>query len=310
MKKVLIITSAVMALFIAALFLVPVLFPGQEYPLAEMTEKYAPGKTITVDGKQVHFMDKGRGPVLILLHGLVFHTIMWERNMEALSKKYRVIALDLWGWGFSERLDADTYSFNVYARQVTGFMDALGIKRASLAGQSMGGGVAVYTAARYPQRIEKLILVAPAVIPYDIPLDAKMFILPVIGEFMNAIATDSMVKDTVRKVWFFDSSKAPDVYADRVIRPLKVQGTLDGMVFMQRSMLAPPIVTAEAEMLSKNLPPILIVHGREDRAVPLSCSQRLNLMWKGSQLEIFEKAGHSPNQEYPEQFNRLVMEFL
>ena len=87
---------------------------------------------------------------------------MWEKSIDALDKNFKVYAIDLWGWGYSERSETLEYSFEYYGKQVTGLMDALNIDKATLVGQSMGGGTSVYVAAHYPERVNKLILVSPA----------------------------------------------------------------------------------------------------------------------------------------------------
>jgi 2-hydroxymuconate-semialdehyde hydrolase len=81
-------------------------------------------------------------------------------------------------------------------------------------------------------------------------------------------------------------------------------------MYILRSVLKEPYVQNEAEKLAQHNKPILIIHGREDKAVPLDRSQELNGLWKGSRLVIFDQAGHTPHEEYPEKFNRLAIEFL
>jgi pimeloyl-ACP methyl ester carboxylesterase len=82
------------------------------------------------------------------------------------------------------------------------------------------------------------------------------------------------------------------------------------MMYILRQVLKDPYVQEEAQKLAQLNKPILIIHGREDIAVPLDRSQQLNSLWKGSKLVIFEKAGHTPHEEYPEKFNQLAVEFL
>lgn len=276
----------------------------------EAAQKFAKGKFVTVDGKKIHYVEAGNGPPVILIHGFLYHTVMWKQNIAALAEKFKVYAIDLWGFGYSERLKENEYSFERYGKQIVGFMDGLNIKKATLGGQSMGGGISVYVAGHYPERVERLILVGPAVIPYPMTTIGKIYQFPFIGEFMNAIPGDALMKNNIRTVWFYDKNKATDEYCKEVLLPLCIKGSYAGLMFILRNVLKEPYVEKEANLLTKMTIPILIIHGREDKAVPLERSQKLNELWKGSKLVIFEKAGHTPHEEYPEKFNKLAMEFL
>jgi pimeloyl-ACP methyl ester carboxylesterase len=235
---------------------------------------------------------------------------MWKKNIDDLAKKFKVYAIDLWGWGYSERLKENEYSFERYGKQIVGFMDALNIKKATLAGQSMGGGISVYVAAHYPERVDRLILVDPAVIPYPMTTIGKIYQFPLIGEFMNAIPGNALMENNIKTIWFYDKNKATEEYCKEVLQPLSIEGSHAGMMFILRNVLKEPYVEKEANLLAKMAIPTLIIHGREDKAIPLDRSTRLNDLWKGSKLVIFDKAGHSPHEEYPEKFNQLALEFL
>jgi pimeloyl-ACP methyl ester carboxylesterase len=174
----------------------------------------------------------------------------------------------------------------------------------------MGGGISVYVAAYFPDRVDRLILVDPTVIPHPMTTIGKIYQLPFVGEFMNAIPGDALMKNNIRTVWFYDKNKASDEYCHEVSQPLCIKGSYVGMMFILRNVLKEPYVEKEANLLAKISLPILIIHGREDIAIPLERSQRLNDIWKGSKLVIFEKAGHTPHEEYPDKFNKLAIEFL
>lgn len=301
-------------IIIGALLLIIILFPQfyskETCTYEEAVQKYAQGKFVTVEGRKVHYLEAGSGSPVILIHGFLYNTVMWKRNIDALAGKFKDYAIDLWGWGYSERLPEKEYSFERYGRQVVGFMDALNIKSAALGGQSMGGGIAVYVAAHHPERVDRLVLVAPAVIPYPTTAIARIYQLPLVGEFMNAIPGDAMMKENVRTMWFHDGRKASDAYCREVLQPLCIKGSHAGMMSILRDVLREPYVEKEANLLAGMDKPILIVHGREDKAVPLDRSKRLSDLWKGSKLAVFEKAGHSPHEEYPEKFNQLALLFL
>ena len=156
-RTLLVIVGALVLIII----ILPQLTSKETCTYEEAIQKFAKGKFVTVDGKKIHYLEAGNGPPIILIHGFLYHTVMWKKNIDDLAKKFKVYAIDLWGWGYSERLKEQEYSFERYGKQIVGFMDALNIKKATLAGQSMGGGISVYVAAHYPDRVDRLILSVP-----------------------------------------------------------------------------------------------------------------------------------------------------
>ena len=300
----------VLVLLVLFFILFPKVYQKDTMTYEDAVAKWAKGKFVLVDNKKIHYLEQGKGKPIILIHGFYYNTVMWKKNIEDLAKKFKVYAVDLWGWGYSERLKELNYSYELYGKQIVGFMDALKIPKASLVGQSMGGGISVYVAAHFPDRVDKLILVDPAVIPYPMTTTGRVYQLPYVGEFLNAIPGNGLIKKNIQTVWFYDPKKVTDDYVEEVARPFNIKGSYEGMMFILRNVLKEPYVEAEAQKLAQLNKPILIIHGREDKAIPLDRSQKLNALWKESQLVIFEKAGHTPHEEYPEKFNPLAVEFL
>lgn len=310
MNRILTVIIAFILIFALTAAIFPDFFSKETCMHEEASKRWAKGKFVTVEGKKVHYLEKGNGSPLIMIHGFLYHTVMWQKNIDALAEKFKVYAIDLWGFGYSERLEKMDYSFALYGKQVKGFMDALNIKQATLVGQSMGGGISVYVAAHYPEMVDRLILVAPAVIPYPDTLIGKIYKLPHVGEFLNAIPGDALMTNNLKAIWFYDQSKVTDEYAKEVLQPLCIKGSHDGLMFILRNVLKEPYVKKEAEQLAQLNKSILIIHGREDKAIPLNRAITLQKLWKGSKLAIFEKAGHSPHEEHPEKFNKLALDFL
>ena len=247
-KKILIIGCVI---FLVVLFITfPYIYSHDNKDYNSYVEKYAPGKLISLNGKQMHYVEKGKGEVVICIHGFLYNTTMWKKNIDSLASRYHVYAIDLFGWGFSERLKPDSYSFELYKNQVIGFMDALGIKKAHLIGQSMGGGTSVMIAANHPDRINKIILVDPAVLPYEFGFNAKLYALPFVGEFMNSLPTLALFKDLIKTLWFYDPKTVTDEYADEVLLSIRIKGTYDGAMHIHRNVLRGKMLKAEAQMLA------------------------------------------------------------
>src|SRR5450756_2405370 len=119
---------------------------------------------------------------VILIHGLMDSALNWSKNIDALAQAHRVWAIDLIGFGFSSRVTAPTYSLKYFARTVREFMDAQGIERANIVGHSLGGAVALELALDEPQRVERLILIAPGTyvvnLPFALNLAARVPYIP------------------------------------------------------------------------------------------------------------------------------------
>ncbi len=157
--------------------------PWSSQPLEEWRKKYAAGRLVDLDGYSTHYIEKGEGEPVILIHGFFFDSCLWNRNIDALAARFKVYALDLWGFGYSTRQPMD-YGYPLYADQLLKFMDVMNIRKASLVGQSFGGGTCILFSVRHRDRVSKLVLVDPAGMPHTLPLLGKMTNLPGVGEFL------------------------------------------------------------------------------------------------------------------------------
>ncbi len=186
--------------------------PWNSQPLDEWSQKYASGKFVDLDGHVTHYIEMGDGEPVILLHGYFYDSLQWSNNLEALAKEFKVYALDLWGFGYSTREPMD-YGYTLYASQLQKFMDALGIKKASLIGQSMGGGTGILFCTQHAERVIKVILVAPAGLPNPYKPLTRMACLPGIGEFLfrlkgsrRGILKANFVYDENKlNIWYYES---------------------------------------------------------------------------------------------------------
>src|SRR3990172_11255761 len=119
----------------------------------------APGTFVDVDGVRVHYVEAGRGEPVVLVHGWNGSTFSFRHTIPELARTHRVVALDLLGFGYSERPPRGDYSVTAQVRLVAGLMDRLGIPRAAVVGHSMGGGIAMHLALSHPERVSRLVLV-------------------------------------------------------------------------------------------------------------------------------------------------------
>ncbi len=270
--------------------------------------KYAQGKFVDLGGRKTHYIEKGEGEPLILLHGFFYDTFLWAENIDALARHFKVYALDLWGCGYSARDPLD-FGYPQYAEQVRLFMDAMGIERASFAGQSMGAGTAIKFCVQHRYRVEKLVLVSSAGLPNPLPAIGRFFNLPMIGEFFLGLNTDVFRKIALKDVFIQDKRLVTDRYFENVTRPQKIERSLEASLKIQRDEFFGTL-SDEIRVLGDMAVPTLLVWGREDKAVPLRLGQDMHRILKGSRLEILDNAGHVSNFEQAARFNQLALEFL
>lgn len=269
----------------------------------------APGEFVDLPIGRCHFIERGEGDPVLLIHGFLYHTIMWEPVAGTLSESFRTFTIDLMGWGYSERREDRDYDYRLYARQVLEFMDAKGLAKASIVGQSMGGGTAIRFACEHPDRVSKLVLVDPASLPNPVPLIGRIFALPLMGETLSVIGGDALRGANIKDLWFYRKELVTRDYVKAVTGPLRIKGSTWTLLNILRT-LDFGSQTEQVNQLAELDIPTLIVWGREDKAVPLSCGQQMHRTWPKSELMVLDNAGHTPHEEYPELFLERVVPFL
>lgn len=282
--------------------------PWSSQPLDAWAEKYARGKMIELDGLQTHYIEKGEGKPVILIHGFYFDTHMWDHNIDALAKKYKVYALDLWGFGYSTREPLD-YGYPLYARQLELFMDALGISKATLIGQSMGGGTIIKFCVDHGGRVEKMVLVDPAILPNKLPPLGKIANLPVVGEIILGMKSNFMHYFTLRSTFIYNHAVITPAYFEKVTRFQKVADTSEAMLKILRKQFFHTLDREVRQVAAMEIP-ALIIGGRQSAGIPVELTQQVHQIMTGSHLEVFDQTGHCPNIEQAEMFNQLTIQFL
>jgi pimeloyl-ACP methyl ester carboxylesterase len=173
----------------------------------------------------------------------------------------------------------------------------------------MGAGTAVRFCVQHRQRVDKLVLVACAGLPNPIPLMAKVGNLPGIGELFLGWKSDAFRRMGLGMSFIHNKALLTDRYLENVTRAQKISGSSEvGLAILRKQFFDK--LSDEIHRLAGMDVPVLIVWGREDKAIPLRCGRELHHILQGSRLEILDNAGHVPNFERAEEFNRLAMEFL
>jgi pimeloyl-ACP methyl ester carboxylesterase len=261
-----------------------------------------------IDGVRLHYQEKGTGTPLILIHGFTSSTYSWKDVFEPLAKSYRVIAVDLKGFGFSGKPDGD-YTRRAQAILVAHLLDYLKIDKAWLVGNSMGGEVSLNFALQNPQRVAGLILIdsAGVSVPGSNSLAPGYARVPVVGPVLIALAmtSDRLVRQGLEKS-FYDDAKVTDERVAAYYRPLKTRG---GQLAALRARTQAGQFPIEQD-LNKISVPALIIWGADDALIPLKAGRTMNSLIKGSKLVTIEKCGHVPQEELPERVFAEMTKFI
>jgi 4,5:9,10-diseco-3-hydroxy-5,9,17-trioxoandrosta-1(10),2-diene-4-oate hydrolase len=263
---------------------------------------------ITVEGLNTHYLTKGSGRTVILIHGLGVHAFAWRKNIDPLAEFLQVYALDLKGCGFSDKPSKSDYSPKGMATFVVRFMDALGIQEAALIGSSMGGMISLTTALLYPSRVTRLVLVASTGYSLRYKTLWKLLRTPVLGEFLIRFAGKKQLRQSIQSC-YYDRSKITQETLEGYYKPYLQNPNFKPQLQLFRQFKFNQPFSLESRYSQIRIP-TLILWGREDRVVPVRHAYRFHQDIKTSQLIVLEKAGHALQEECADTFNRIVIEFV
>ena len=266
---------------------------------------------IDVDGIRVHYQEAGdrHAPAMVLIHGFASSTLVWSNVFLKLADAgYRVIALDMLGYGYSAKPRNGEYTIGGQAKLLARLLDHLGIPRAIFVGSSYGGAVAATCALDYPDRVEKLILVGA--VNNNRPLEftlMRLFGAPVFGDVVSPLLIGSrrLLRRRMKRVYDQHSWVLDEKRVDARHLPLRAAGTQRAIIRTVRGWDAERI-SRDAHLITQ---PTLLLWGENDLEIPLADGERLHAEIPGSRLIVLLNCGHLPHEEYPEAFTNVVIDF-
>jgi pimeloyl-ACP methyl ester carboxylesterase len=313
LKRIAKITAlTILILLFVGPFLVPVPPLENTVPVEQLTDPDS--RFIEVNGINVHYKTYGQGePTFILLHGFGASLFSWREVTAPLAEFGTVIAYDRPAFGLTERPlkweGENPYSQEAQIELVIGLMDALGIERAILVGNSAGGTIAMLTALKYPQRVQSLILVDPAVYAGG---GAPAWVRPLLRtpqmrHLGPLIARQIQTRgpELIELAWHDPSKITPEIL-EGYQKPLRLAD-------WDKALWELTLASREsglAERLSELTLPTLVITGDDDRIVPTEQSVRLAEELPNAQLVVIPQCGHLPHEEHPAEFMQAVTEFL
>ena len=256
----------------------------------------------------IHYVEKGEGSKhIILLHGFRAHTYTWRHLIDPLSQAgYHVWAIDLIGYGLSDKPDHASYNIDFFVQQVESFMEAKEISKAHLVGNSMGGGLALNIALAHPHLVCSLTLLSALGYPLDLPLYLS------IGRHVSKIWTPflgpRMVRYTLSQI-VFDEDQISDEQVEAYCLPYRFPGGVTASLLTLQQFDNQHLI--EMGQRYATLPhPTLVIWGDHDTLIPVSHYQKFLKDFPHSQHLLIPNCGHIPQEETPQQVLAIMLSFL
>lgn len=277
-------------------------------PYAEVAAALPAADLVELDGRRVHVVDRGAGEPLLLLHGFGASTLIWDAVMPDLARSRRVVAIDLNGFGWTERPhDPAAYTLAGQERLVLGVADALGIDRFDLAGHSYGGAISIFLASRHPQRVRSLVLVDSAMPAYGTLRRRDRFAnRGLTGVYVRTIGLTRRKVRAGLKASYANDAKVTPALVEAYLERLRVEGVEDAFYGLTAPTGAPPDRVDLATLAF----PALLVWGAEDELTPAADGRAAAATMPDATFVELPDCGHSPMEECPAAFVAAVEPFL
>jgi pimeloyl-ACP methyl ester carboxylesterase len=276
---------------------------------AELEKRYVASKIqiIEVDGLQVHYKATGPegAPALLLLHGFGSSLQAWDDWSVKLEQKYRVIRLDLPGFGLTGASPANDYSEEKDLATLRHFADKLGLEKFSVMGHSMGGKMAWSLAASQPERVQALVLMAPDGFPETKNIGTKPYEVPAVMGLIKYVFPKYLVRKSIEPA-FSDADALNDALVNRYFDMLRAPGVRGAILNRSNQ----TIYTDPVPRLKAIKAPTLLIWGEQDQMIPSTNAQSYANVLSNSTTVIVPKLGHLLQEEQPEKGLTAVMQFL
>jgi 2-hydroxymuconate-semialdehyde hydrolase/2-hydroxy-6-oxo-octa-2,4-dienoate hydrolase len=263
-------------------------------------------KTIDSAGIHTSYLEAGSGDPVLMLHGSgpgVSATANWQYNIPVLAEKFHVLAPDIVGFGATERPTDIVYSLRAWTDHVWAFLDALGIEKTAIVGNSLGGRIALQMATDRPERISRMVLMGSPGVGMSLT------------EGLQALRAYEPSHDAMRALLRNYFAVDPTLITDELVAIRYEASVADGAYEAYRAMFFDPrhkgselgITEEEVRAIAT---PALLVHGREDKVVPLSVSVSMLDLLPNADLHVFSHCGHWTQIERADEFSALVKDYL
>jgi pimeloyl-ACP methyl ester carboxylesterase len=276
-----------------------------EGPFARLGPPDAPVRLYTVE--------RGEGPPVLLIHGFGTNSFTWRHVAPDLARDHKVIAVDLKGFGRSDKPFDERYAASDQAELLTQLILDRNLRNLTVVGHSYGGGIALLLAleaeARLKGRITKLVLLDTIAYPQDIPVFFKLLDTPVVSQLGVRMAPPAVQIQMALRIAYFDNSKIGPDEIDAYAAPMKTAAGKHALIHSARQIMPPDVEQIAARYATIRLP-TLILWCDHDRIVPVGVGLKLKREMPNATFRLIDECGHMPQEEQPEATMLQIRHFL
>ena len=257
-----------------------------------------------VEGARVRYVDRGKGPPVVLIHGFASSLDTWDLLLPELEKTHRVIAMDLKGFGWTDRPEGD-YSPAAEAKLVLALLDKLGVEKAAFVGHSWGSSVTLALALAAPQRVSRIALYDAWVYEEQLPTTFLMARASGLGEILFTLFYDQRPDERLALAFY-----NKDILSEKLVEDVEKSLDRPGTGAAQLAAVRDQRFTEQQAKYRTIDKPVLLLWGREDVVTTLAFGERLSRDLPHARLVVYPRCGHFPMLEAKNQSNAEVMKFL
>ena len=270
---------------------------------------------VVIHGHRRAFVRTGSGPAVLLLHGLGCDHTTCQPVIESLARNHTVIAPDLLGHGASDKPRAD-YSIGGYANGMRDLLTLLGIDRVTVVGHSLGGGVAMQFAYQFPERTERLVLVAPGGFGPEVTPAIRVITTPGFQQVMGVLALPGLLQATAGGLRLLARTRVPqlrdlaevaDIYES--FADPRARAAIRHVVRAVVDWKGQVITMADRAYLTEEMP-ICVIWGSDDQVIPVRHAANAGALAPGARVAVIPNAGHFPHKDHPLRFVKIVRDFI
>lgn len=296
--------GSLIALGLLYLILIVIAYlPRETTPVEALAGKDS--QFVEVTGQTIHYTRHGQGKPLILVHGFAGSIYTWRHLIPLLSDRYTVYALDLLGFGLSDKPADGNYDMDDQGDLLIGFMETLNLQSAHLIGHSMGGVIIAFVAIAAPSKAESLVMIEPGFYNKPGPAFLNHLFFPLDRLMARQFYSRNMRK-TFLTASFYNKSLVTDEVIDAYLLPSRTPQALEAMTQMM-SKVGLKQYPGIAEQVTR---PTIIVWGKRGSGDPLAIAKRLNGEIGESRLVPVEECGHYVQEERPQELAQIIRDFL
>lgn len=272
-------------------------------------------RTVVLHGHELSYVDSGSGPVVLFIHGILGSQRQWSHLVDEVDEDHRVVVPDLFGHGDSAKPTGD-YSLGAHAATLRDLLDHLGVDRVTLVGHSLGGGIAMQFYYLFPERVDRLVLVASGGLGREVNLVLRAATLPLAEQVLGLVASDPVLQRAeavgrgAQRLGWRPGADIGAIWGgftslgDRESRRAFLATTRAVIDIGGQS------ISAHDHLADVTPPPTLIVWGSRDRMIPAWHALSAQRALPECRVELFEGAGHFPHLDDPDRFARVLREFM